>query len=70
MSEVSPAMTVKEAAQFLNCARSYVFTLIYSGKVEFQRLGKHFVLRRASVEALLERGWRQNTSYRQSRGVS
>jgi excisionase family DNA binding protein len=55
--EVSPAMTVREAARYLNSARAHVFTLIHSGVLPFQRMGKHFVVQREAVEQLLNRGW-------------
>jgi excisionase family DNA binding protein len=55
----SPAMTVREAAEYLNAARAHVFNLIHSGILPFQKMGKHFVVRRDAVEELLSRGWRQ-----------
>ena len=55
----SPALTVKQAAAFLNCKRSHVFKLIHSGQVDFQRLGDHFVVRRDQIERLLAVGWKR-----------
>jgi excisionase family DNA binding protein len=55
----SPAMTVREAAEYLNAARAHVFTLIHAGILPFQKMGKHFVVPRDAVEQLLSRGWRQ-----------
>jgi len=62
ITPLSPAMTVKEAATFLNCKRSHVFRLIHSGQVSYQRLGDHFVVRRSEIEALLSRGWLRNAA--------
>lgn len=58
--ERSPVMTVKEAAGYLKSSRNHVFALIHSGVLPFQRMGKHFVLPRKTVEELLGRGWRRN----------
>ena len=56
----SPAMTVREAADYLHSARAHVFSLIHSGVLPFQKMGKHFVVPREAVERLLRRGWTQN----------
>jgi hypothetical protein len=36
---VSPAMTVREAALYLNSARAHVFTLIHSGRSTIPKNG-------------------------------
>jgi excisionase family DNA binding protein len=58
--EDCPVWTVREAAAYLGSSRNHVFTLIHSGALPFQRMGKRFVLPRAAVEQLLQRGWTQN----------
>jgi excisionase family DNA binding protein len=58
--ELCPVLTVREAAAYLKCSRNHVFALINSGRLPFQRMGKHFILPREAVEELLERGWQQN----------
>jgi excisionase family DNA binding protein len=65
-SETSPAMTVREAARYLKSARAHVFSLIHSGVLPFQRMGKHFVVPREAVEKLLSHGWRQNGKQKMS----
>ncbi len=64
VQENCPAMTVREAASYLRCSRNHVFTLIYSGVLPFQRMGRRFVLPRQAVEKLLQRGWIQNGKQR------
>jgi excisionase family DNA binding protein len=59
-SRTSPAMTVREAAHYLNCTRAYIFHLINAGVLPFQKMGKHFVVPRAAVEKLLRSRWNQN----------
>ncbi len=59
-SEASPAMTVRGAAEYLNCTRAHIFHLIHSGVLPFQKMGKHFVVPREAVKQLLGRGWSQN----------
>jgi excisionase family DNA binding protein len=63
-SETSPALTVREAAQYLKCARAHVFRLIHSGVLPFQKMGKRFVVPREGVEELLSHGWRQNGKHK------
>lgn len=62
MSEVSPAMTVREAAQFMRSTQSAVFGLIHDGSLEYQRVGRRFIVSRASVEELLASRWQRDTS--------
>jgi len=57
---ISPAMTLPEAARFLNATVNAVRTMIYRGQLSYQRVGKRHVVRRDEVEAVLNRGWRRN----------
>lgn len=61
MSE-SPAMSVREVADFLRATRSAVFGLVHSGELSYQKIGRRFVIERASVEDFLARGWQRSTS--------
>jgi excisionase family DNA binding protein len=58
--ERCPVVTVREAAAYLGASPNHVFTLIHSGALPYQRMGKRFVLPRTAVEQLLQRGWKQN----------
>jgi excisionase family DNA binding protein len=50
-------MTLREAALFLRCGVGRVRKLCYSGALSWQMSGKHWVVRRSEVEALLNKGW-------------
>lgn len=58
--EQSPAMTLAEAAAYLNSKLNWIRTLIARGDLSYQRAGKRFIVPRAEVEALLRRGWCRN----------
>lgn len=62
MPEVSPVMSVREVADFLRSTRSAVFGLIHDGALEYQRVGRRFIVSRASVEELLASRWQRDTS--------
>lgn len=62
MPEVSPCMSVKECADYLRSTRSAIFGLIHDGSLEYQRVGRRFVVSRASVEELVASRWQRDTS--------
>ena len=51
MSQPTQNMSVAEAALLLNCHRQWVNTLIDSGKLKAEKVGRAYVLRASAVEA-------------------
>lgn len=56
----SPAITLKEAAALMAATVHHVRTLVWSGRISFQRCGKRFVVPREEVLALIDAGWKRN----------
>jgi excisionase family DNA binding protein len=57
---VSPALTLREAADYLRCSVKSVRRLCSSGALSYQRVGAgrlSTLVRRDEVERFLERGW-------------
>lgn len=57
---ISPAMSLQEAATYLNSTIRWVRQQIYAGRLSYQQVGKKHMVRRDEVARLLENGWRRN----------
>jgi excisionase family DNA binding protein len=56
---VPSVLSISEAASFLNSTPHFVRLLIRRGKLPYQRIGKRFVVARASLESYLSANWRR-----------
>jgi excisionase family DNA binding protein len=54
-----PAVTVPEAAELLGVPRHAVYTLIRTGRVRYQRLGKRHLIHRRDLAEYIEKSWKR-----------
>ena len=59
MFQEKPAVTVPEAAELLGVPRYTVYTLIRTGRVRYQRLGKRHLIHRLDLSEYIEKSWRR-----------
>ena len=57
---VGPAMTLKQAAIYLNASEWTVRALYLKGMISFQKLGKRYIFSRTDLDEYIERSWRKN----------